>query len=51
MRVEPGGMFEALLPTGRYRVEVHGLRGTWTRPAPLVADAPGARLYVPLESP
>ena len=51
VRVEPSGTFEAHLPTGRYRVEVATRLGTWSRPAPLVAESPGARLHLPLESP
>lgn len=51
VRVEPGGIFQARLPTGRYRVEVTTRKGTWSRPGLLEASAPGARLHVPLESP
>ena len=51
VRVEPGGSFEAHLPTGRYLVEVAALAGVWRRPAPMVALSPGARLHLPLERP
>ena len=51
VRVEPGGIFEAHLPTGRYLVETATRAGVWQRPGALEAHSPGARLHLPLESP
>lgn len=51
LRVEPSGVFEGRLPTGRWLVEVATPTGVWRRPALLLAESPGARLHVPLDSP
>lgn len=51
VRVTPSGTYEALLPIGTWHVEVATRLGDWRQPIPLVVDAPGSTIHLPLRMP